>query len=393
MSAFLYGDSESEMTKRQISVGGLVLFMIAIGIWATLPKHSGSSRSEASGAVKAMPAREAPVQSASISTKRVTTPDLWTRPPAKVAARHLRRVRFASLRRSGASEQLVDRLTDGDVLIVVTELKEKAQRGDPSAANILADMGHSVCPFASPNVQEAPSLPGQDAEWLNAALQEKIAFDKQLWAVCQQSIDLKEVDGWVGKLAEQGNGASLWLSSVGRSPAAAKLKLAEAADAGYPEAQATMAQILTHPPPDLPPGGSDDGEEDLFKRAAVSLPYAESALAVCEFSGCPGIAIDIPAAVAHAREAAQRGAFDAMIEIGPQVQASMVDPNEALAWNLLATMLAQQGCTFGAFSPQWIRAANSTLTAKKSFDKASSLAEQYWRDYGAQIMANIGCTS
>jgi hypothetical protein len=135
----------------------------------------------------------------------------------------------------------------------------------------------------------------------------------------------------------------------------------------------------------------EDGS--LEEAALKAWLHPEGALALCEFNGCPGIAIDIPAAVSHAREAAQRGAFDAMIEIGPQVQASMIDPNEAVAWNLLATMLAQQGCTFGAFSPQWIAAATNTLTAKKSFDKARSLAEQYWRDYGAQIMSNIGCSS
>jgi TPR repeat protein len=154
-----------------------------------------------------------------------------------------------------------------------------------------------------------------------------------------------------------------------------------------------MAQILTHPPPDLPPGGPNDGEENLFKKAAVSLPYAESALALCEFNGCPGIAIDIPAAVSHAREAAQRGALEAIIEIGPQLQASMIDPNEVVAWNLVGTMLAQQGCSYGAFSPQLVTAATDAMTWKKSFDKARSLAEQYWHEYGGQIMANIGCTS
>jgi TPR repeat protein len=163
-------------------------------------------------------------------------------------------------------------------------------------------------------------------------------------------------------------------------------------DAGYPDAQQDMAQILTHPPPGLSPGGPNDGEENLFKQAAVSLPFAESALALCEFNGCPGIAIDIPAAVSHAREAAQRGAFDAMLEIGPQLQASMIDPDEALAWNLVAAMLAQQGCTFGAFSLQWVAAATNTLTAKKSFDNARRLAERYWQEYGAQMLSNIGCT-
>ena len=382
------------MTKRRIGLAGILFLLIIVSIWVVLPKQSSLSGSTAGGSVTKIPENAVQVPPASAATKpaAITTLDLWTRPPAKVAARHLRRTTFAGLRRLGASEQLVDRLTVGDVLAVVTGLKEKAKLGDPSAANILSDLGHSLCALASPNLQEAPSLPGQDTEWLNAALQEKITFNKQLWAVCQQSIDLKEVDGWVAKAAEQGNGASLLLLSFGSTPAAYKQKLVEAVDTGYPEAQAAMAQILTQPPPGVAPGGPDDGEENLFKSAAVTLPYAESALALCEFSGCPGIAIDIPAAVSHAREAAHRGALEAMIEIGPQLQASMIDPNEVAAWNLVGTMLAQQGCSYGPFSGQLIAAATNTLTSKKSYDKVRSLAEQYWRDYGAQIMGNIGCT-
>src|ERR1700674_5156332 len=173
------------MTRRGIGLAGIILLLIVVGIWMVLPKHSSSSGSTAGGSVAKIPENAVQVPPASAATKpaAITTLDLWTRPPAKVAARHLRRTTFAGLRRLGASEQLVDRLTNGDVLAVVTELKEKAKRGDPSAANILADMGHSLCPLASPKLQEAPSLPGQDAEWLNAALQEKIAFNKQFWAV------------------------------------------------------------------------------------------------------------------------------------------------------------------------------------------------------------------
>jgi hypothetical protein len=381
------------MSRRRIGIVGIIILMLAIGVWVVLPKHSGSSGSAPSQSGITVPNHEAQVQPRNIPPKpvAVTSLDLWTQPSAKVAARHLRRTRFASLRRLGASEQLVDRLTDGDALTVVAELKEKAKRGDPSAANILADLEHLPCSLASPGVQEAQSLPGQDTEWLNAALQERIAFNKQFWVACQ-SIDQKEVDGWVAKSAEQGNGASLWVSSFGGGLLGFKHRLLEAADAGYPDAQADLAEVMTHPPPDFPPGESYDGVEDLFRQAAVSLPSAESQLALCEFDGCPGIEIDIPAAVSHAREAAQRGAFDAMLEIGPQVQASMIDPNEVAAWNLLATMLAQQGCTFGAFSPQWIAAATNTLATKNAFDKARGLAEQYWQEFGAQIMANIGCT-
>jgi hypothetical protein len=379
--------------NKRLGVAGIILLTVAIAVWVALPRHSGSSGSQAGTSGRTIPKHEAQAQSTDAPTKpvTVTTLDLWTRPPAKAAARHLRRTRFADLRRLGASEQLVDRLTDGDVLIVVTELKENAKRGDPSAANILANMAHFMCPFASPTIQDGQTLPVQDAEWLNAAMQEKSSFNKQFWAVCQ-AIDQKEVDGWVARSAEQGNGASLWLLAYfGSSLSEFKQKLVEAVDAGYPEAQGTMAQLLTHPPPVLPPGGPDDGEENLFKKAAHSLPGAESRLALCEFNGCPGIAIDIPAAVSHAREAAQRGVFDTMIEIGPQLQASMIDPTEAAAWNLVAVMLAQQGCSSGYFSAQWLTAATNTLTANKSFDRARALAEQYWRDYGAQIMGNIGC--
>jgi hypothetical protein len=42
---------------------------------------------------------------------------------------------------------------------------------------------------------------------------------------------------------------------------------------------------------------------------------------------------------------------------------------------------------------QWMASATSTLTSNDTSDKARSLAEQYWQEYGAQMMASIGCTS
>ena len=109
------------------------------------------------------------------------------------------------------------------------------------------------------------------------------------------------------------------------------------------------------------------GAENLFKEASESLPYAESLLSVCEFTGCPGIAVDLSAAVDHAREAAQRGTLDAMIQIGPQLQASQIDPDEVAAWNLVGAMLAQQGCSYGGLTVQWMQSTTSTLTSKDFF--------------------------
>jgi hypothetical protein len=86
--------------------------------------------------------------------------------------------------------------------------------------------------------------------------------------------------------------------------------------------------------------------------------------------------------VSHSREAAQRGAFEAMIEIGPQLQASMINPAEAAAWNLVAVMLAQQGCSYGYFSAQGIAATN-TLTSNRCFRQGKgargSVLARLWR--------------
>jgi hypothetical protein len=392
--------------SKRLGLAGIILLMIAIGFWVALPKHGGSPGSEAGGPVAKIPAPEAQERPTGAPSKPVAASDPWTRPSAKVAARNLRRVRFALLRGFGASEKLVNRLTDGDILAVIEELVQQAQRGDAAAANVLEYMAYSTCGFAGVNGEGSPSqaqqlldaqaLPVQDVEWIRTAIQEKNTYDKQMVAACQQAIDKKEIEAWVTSSAEQGNGASLWLLSrytSNQSSAFKAQKLMDAADAGYPEAQAFLAQGLMNGTAHFPAGIADDNAGNLLKVAADSLPNAESVLAVCEFKGCPGIETDIPSAVAHAREAAQKGRFDAIIQIGPQLQAGQMDPDEVTAWNLAGAMLSQQGCSYGGLTVQGIASATSTLTSNDTSDKAKALANQYWRDYGSQMMASIGCTT
>ena len=135
------------MSKR-LGLVGVILLMIAIGIWVALTKHSSSPSSAAGGNGAKMPELEAQVQPAGAPRKPVATSDPWTRPPAKVVARNLRRVRFALLRGFGASETMVNRLTDGDIFAVIQELKQQAKRGDAAAANVLEYMAYSTCGFA-----------------------------------------------------------------------------------------------------------------------------------------------------------------------------------------------------------------------------------------------------
>jgi hypothetical protein len=390
--------------STRLGLVGVILLMIAIGIWVALTKHSSSPSSAAGGNGAKMPEPEAQVQPPGAPRKPVATSDPWTRPPAKVVARNLRRVRFALLRGFGASETMVNRLTDGDIFAVIQELKQQAKRGDAAAANVLEYMAYSTCGFAGANGEGSPSqaqqlldartLSVQDAEWIRTAIQEKNTNDKQMVAACQQAIDKKEIEAWVTSAADQGNGASRWLlsrySSSGSS-AFKEQKLMDAADAGYAEAQAFLAQGLMNGTAHLPAAIADDDAGNLLKVAADSLPHAETLLAVCEFKGCPGIETDIPSAVAHAREAAQQGSFDAVFQIGPQLQANQMDPDEVTAWNLVGAMLSQQGCSYGGLAVQWMASATSALTSNSVSDKAKALANQYWQQYGAQMMANIGC--
>jgi len=394
------------MSRQRFGIAGIILLMIAIGVWVALPKQGRSPGSIASRTVSSSPQHEAQLQPAGTPSKPVAALDPWTRPSTMVAARNLRRARIALLREFGASEKLVSRLTDGDILAVIQELKQQARRGDAAAANILEYMAYSTCGFASVNGEGSPSqaqqlldaqaLPAQDTQWMRAAIQEKNAHDNRMIAACQQAMDKKEIEAWVASSANQGNGASLWLlSRYGTNPSSAfkEQKLMDAADAGYPEAQAFLAQGLMNGTAHLPAGIADQSAGNLLEVAADTLPYAESALAVCEFKGCPGIDTDIPAAVAHAREAAQRGSFDAIIQIGPQLQASQMDPDEVTAWTLAGAMLSQQGCSYNGLTVQWMTSATGTLTSGASSDKAKALAEKYWHDFGAQMMANIGCGS
>jgi hypothetical protein len=117
------------MSRRGLGIGAFVMILLIIGI-VVVSRHP------------AAPSLPAPIESgdlpANLNSAHAAAPaapiraplGVWARPQAKVAARNLRRANFALLRRFGASEKMIDRLTDGNVLAVVTELKQQAQRGD-----------------------------------------------------------------------------------------------------------------------------------------------------------------------------------------------------------------------------------------------------------------------
>lgn len=236
------------MTRRQLGIGGLIVLMLAVGIWALLSKRVDAPATDTKAFVVQPQERDQSREQSNAATKPsvVTSSNLWSRPSAKVAARNAVRVRFSLLKVFGADDQTIDRLARGEIAAVVQELKQRAQRGDAAAANVLDYMMHRTCGSAIMNgagsssqerqLIDVRALPPNDAEWLRTAIEEKNIQEKPLVTVCRQSMDKNEIAGWVAKSADQGNGASLYLLStfIDSHNSAFKLqKLQESADAGF----------------------------------------------------------------------------------------------------------------------------------------------------------------
>jgi hypothetical protein len=196
------GSGERVVTRTRIGIVGTIILMIAIGVWVLLPTHRGPLGSVAGEPGAAVPVHALDDPGSFAAAKPVEKSNVRTRPPAKLAARNLRRVRFAALRRLGASEKIVDRLTDGDFQAVIQELNQQAQQGDAWASNVLEHLARSDCAFAAINGENSPaqagelldaqSLPAEDAEWLRTAIQERNLANQQLLSACQL-IDKKQV--------------------------------------------------------------------------------------------------------------------------------------------------------------------------------------------------------
>jgi len=385
----------------KIAIGALTLLVLLIGAWATLrqhahPKASGLASSSARDQVWEDGAKSvAPRSAAKVSS-------LWVRPSAEVASRNHRRSGFAwILRALGATESQLDRLIGGDAVALVKELKENAQGGDAPSIQMLGQLafvncrlGRSLSAYKLRQLTEAHLLPADDRDWFTSTLNDDLAFDKELHSVCDQLIDTNEVNYWVKTHAAQGDGASLWLLTESSTDAVDRAqRLREAAAAGFAPAQFDLALLINGGDEGAAGTGADKIQSlDLLNQAAGILPASKAELAVCEYFGeCPGIAIDIEAAIVNAREAAQAGDANALLRIGPHLPPGQMDPNEVAAWGLIDASLNQQGCGVALLTVRQMQNITGTLNAKTITPEARALAEQYWQDYGAQIMGNLGC--
>jgi hypothetical protein len=392
--------------NKRLGVSGIILLLIVLGIWAVLPKHNGSSGSAATETVTTIPVHQAQAPLAIAPTKPVMAAslDLWTRPPAKVVARNDRRYGFAwILRQLGATEDQLNRLADLDIAGVLADLKRKAQAGDAASINILGEISLQNCrlgrdqatvqAFVATQIRDAQAVPAIDASWFSAVMQDDEAFYKNVHAACAQ-VDQDQVMSWVKARADQGDGASLWLMfRDAGSMTEMQQRLREAAAAGFPQAQFELARAIIAGQQGAAGIGADKVNAGALLQASQNqLATSEQQLALCEYSGCDGVAVNVDAAIIHAREGAQRGAIDAMLAIGPHLPAGQLSPDEVMAWGLVQASLQQEGCGGGGFSVGTMKRITSTLNANNISAQARVLAEQYWQEYGAQMMSGIGCS-
>jgi len=234
-----------------------------------------------------------------------------------------------------------------------------------------------------------------DAAWFGEALRSDVAYDKSVMAVCKELIDPDQVFEWVDAKAKEGNGASQWLmSSAANNMHDIQERLRDAASAGFPEAQFELAwAIIGHQEGAAGNGADAPNVGDLLRASADTIPRSEMQLAVCEYYGCPAVTPDLDAAVTHSREAAQRGSIDGLLAIGPHLAASQMEPDEVTAWTVVNASLQLKGCDGNGFSVQWMQKTAATLAAPNTSAGARALADEYWQQYGEQMMANLGCGS
>jgi len=323
---------------------------------------------------------------------------LWLRREPKDAVRHAWRKQWElRYRRLGASQQFIDQMADGNMVAALNNLKKQALSGDPAAIRVDGDFTYWNCfahrsaeqldSYAAIQMKESRSLPAADAEWFRAVFAEDVAFDKAVMAACSEVVNVDQAFAMVEESAKQGDGENLFLSSMTANMMAEQQRLLRAAAiAGSADAQFQIAFVVLggHQPELLGTGPDALNVGDLLRQSAEQIPQAEGNLAICEFYGCAGITADPAAGIGTALSAAEHGFFDALLDIGPHLTPSQLDPTDIEAWKLIQASVNLQ-CGGSWSDVKAMRATLDALSSPAATDAARQRAEQLWAQYGVQL--------
>ncbi len=322
---------------------------------------------------------------------------MWVRRLPKDATRHARWKALERMYgRAGASHEFIDRMVGGDIVGALDELKRQAIGGDPAAINLYGDFAYWNCylgrrpeqldSYAAMQMQESRSLPAADAEWFRNAFMDDIAFDKAVVAACSEVVDVDQAFDMLYERAKQGD-SSLWLASLTSGKMDERQQLLRAAAvAGSSDAQFQIAFVVLggHQQELLGTGPDALNVGDLLRQSAEQIPQAEGNLAICEFYGCAGIAADPAAGIGTALSAAEHGFFDALLDLGPHLAPSQLDPTDIEAWKLVQAS-AELQCGESWSDAQAMQATLNALSSPAGTEAARQRAEQLWTQYGAKL--------
>jgi hypothetical protein len=398
-----YIEISVRMNKRAIAAAGGFAAIIVVGVWHFL-LGGASTYDRGAVAVTAKPARVvvshlvAPGPGPVALHLKDPVESWWVRPKPKEAARRAWRKRFERrYLRLGASHQFIDQMVDGNMVGALNNLKQQALSGDPAAISVYGDFTYWNCflhgthkqvdNYVTMQTQESPTLPAADAEWLREAAAEDVAINKAVVAACREAVNVGQVFDMVDESAEQGDGANLFLSSkTANDMPEMQRRLRAAAMAGSPDAQFEIAfTLLGGYQKELLGTGPDALDVgDLLRESAEQIPQAEGNLAICEFYGCGGIDADPSAGVRTALSAAEHGFFEALLDIGPHLGPSQLDPTDFEAWKLIKAAVDLQ-CGESWSNMKAMRAALDALSSPTATNAARQRAEQLWAQYGAEL--------
>jgi TPR repeat protein len=288
-------------------------------------------------------------------------------------------------------------MVDGHMVKALNDLKGQALAGNPAAISVYGDFTYWNCflhrspeqldSYAATQMQESRSLPAADAEWFRDAFAEDVAVDEAVAAACSEAVNVDQAFDLVDESAKQGDGASLFVSSMTANNMPKQQQLMRAAAiAGSADAQFEIAFIVLggHQKELLGTGPDALDIGDLLRQSADQIPQAEGNLAICEFYGCGGIEADPTAGIRTAQSAAEHGFFDALLDIGPHLTPSQLDPTDIEAWKLIEASVDLQ-CGGSWSNVQAMRATLDALSSPSATDAARQRAEQLWAQYGAEL--------
>ena len=398
------GVNFANMNKRTLAGAGGIAVLIAVGVWHFL---LGSASFNDHGAVAATIAPESVAAShlTAVDPKPVTlrakdapAGSLWVRRSPKDAERRAWRKRLElRYRRLGASQQFIDQMVVGNKVEALKRLKQQALSGNATAIRTYADFTYWNCfahrtpeqmdSYTEMQMQESRSLPAPDAEWFRDAFAEAVATEKEIAAACHEAVNVDQAFDMMQASAEQGDAENLYLSALtARTQPEQQRMMRAAAIAGSADAQFEIAWLVLggHQTELLGTGPDALNVGDLLRQSAAQIPQAEGTLAICEFSGCDGIAADSTAAIHTALSAAEHGFFEGLQNIAPHLSPSQLDPTDVEAWNLIHASVNLQ-CGESWTNVQAMRSTLDALSSPAATDSARKRAEQLWAQYGAAL--------